>query len=110
MVTEKEKRLTAYHEAGHAVCTSYCPTQDPVHEISIIPRGMAGGYTMSLPEDDRGYLAKTAMQENIVTLLGGRMAELIVLDDISTGASNDLERATQIARSMVTRYGFSRCV
>lgn len=107
VVTEKEKRLTAYHEAGHAVCTYYCPTQDPVHEISIIPRGMAGGYTMSLPEDDRGYLAKTAMQENIVTLLGGRMAELIVLDDISTGASNDLERATQIARSMVTRYGFS---
>lgn len=107
VVTEKEKRLTAYHEAGHAVCTYYCPTQDPVHEISIIPRGMAGGYTMSLPEDDRGYLAKTAMQENIVTLLGGRMAELIVLDDISTGASNDLERVTQIARSMVTRYGFS---
>ena len=72
VVTEKEKRLTAYHEAGHAVCTYYCPTQDPVHEISIIPRGMAGGYTMSLPEDDRGCLAKTAMQENIVTLLGGR--------------------------------------
>ena len=107
VVNDKEKRLTAYHEAGHAVCTNYCPTQDPVHEISIIPRGMAGGYTMSLPEDDRGYMSKTAMQENIVTLLGGRMAELIVLDDISTGASNDLERATQIARSMVTRYGFS---
>ena len=107
VVNDKEKRLTAYHEAGHAVCTYYCPTQDPVHEISIIPRGMAGGYTMSLPEDDRGYMSKTAMQENIVTLLGGRMAELIVLDDISTGASNDLERATQIARSMVTRYGFS---
>ena len=107
VVNDKEKRLTAYHEAGHAVCTYYCSTQDPVHEISIIPRGMAGGYTMSLPEDDRGYMSKTAMQENIVTLLGGRMAELIVLDDISTGASNDLERATQIARSMVTRYGFS---
>ena len=107
VVNDKEKRLTAYHEAGHAVCTYYCPTQDPVHEISIISRGMAGGYTMSLPEDDRGYMSKTAMQENIVTLLGGRMAELIVLDDISTGASNDLERATQIARSMVTRYGFS---
>ena len=107
VVNDKEKRLTAYHEAGHAVCTYYCPTQDPVHEISIIPRGMAGGYTMSLPEDDRGYMSKTAMQENIVTLLGGRMAEMIVLDDISTGASNDLERATQIARSMVTRYGFS---
>ena len=107
VVTEKERRLTAYHEAGHAVCTYYCPTQDPVHEISIIPRGMAGGYTMSLPEDDRGYLSKKAMEENIVTLLGGRMAELLVLDDISTGASNDLERATQIARSMVTRYGFS---
>ncbi len=107
VVTEKDKRLTAYHEAGHAICTYYCPTQDPVHEISIIPRGMAGGYTMSLPEDDRGYMSKKAMEENIVTLLGGRMAELVVLDDISTGASNDLERATQIARSMVTRYGFS---
>ena len=107
VVTEKDKRLTAYHEAGHAVCTYYCPTQDPVHEISIIPRGMAGGYTMSLPEDDKGYVSKKAMEEIIVTLLGGRMAEYIVLDDISTGASNDLERATKIARSMVTRYGFS---
>ena len=108
VVTEKEKRLTAYHEAGHAVCTYYCPTQDPVHEISIIPRGMAGGYTMSLPEDDRGYLAKTAHAGEHCHPAGRPYGEkLIVLDDISTGASNDLERATQIARSMVTRYGFS---
>ncbi len=107
VVTEKEKRLTAYHEAGHAITHYYCKTADPVHEISIIPRGMAGGYTMSLPEKDQSYVTKTQMQEQIVTLLGGRVAELLVLDDISTGASNDLERATKTARSMVTRYGFS---
>ncbi len=107
VVTEKEKRLTAYHEAGHAVTHYYCKTADPVHEISIIPRGMAGGYTMSLPEKDQSYVTKTQMQEQIVTLLGGRVAELLVLDDISTGASNDLERATKTARAMVTRYGFS---
>ena len=107
VVTEKEKRLTAYHEAGHAITHYYCKTADPVHEISIIPRGMAGGYTMSLPEKDQTYVTKTQMQEQIVTLLGGRVAELLVLDDISTGASNDLERATKTARSMVTRYGFS---
>ena len=97
----------AAHEAGHAVATYYCETQDKVHEISIIPRGMAGGYTMSLPEEDRSYETRKGMQENIVTLLGGRIAEKLVLDDISTGASNDLERATKIARAMVTRYGFS---
>ena len=107
VVTEKEKRLTAYHEAGHAITHYYCKTADPVHEISIIPRGMAGGYTMSLPEKDQTYVTKTQMQEQIVTLLGGRVAELLVLDDISTGASNDLERATKTARAMVTRYGFS---
>ena len=107
VVTEKEKRLTAFHEAGHAVATYYCPTQDPVHEISIVPRGMAGGYTMSLPEKDKSYVSKKEMEENIVTLLGGRVSEEIFLEDISTGASNDLERATKIARSMVTRYGFS---
>ena len=107
VVTEKEKRLTAYHEAGHAITHYYCKTADPVHEISIIPRGMAGGYTMSLPEKDQSYVTKTQMQEQIVTLLGGRVAELLVLDDISTGASNDLERATKTARAMVTRYGFS---
>ncbi|HJA26112.1 MAG TPA: AAA family ATPase, partial [Candidatus Fournierella merdigallinarum] len=107
VVTEKEKRLTAYHEAGHAITHYYCKTADPVHEISIIPRGMAGGYTMSLPEKDQTYVTKTQMQEQIVTLLGGRVAELLVLEDISTGASNDLERATKTARAMVTRYGFS---
>lgn len=107
VVTEKEKRLTAYHEAGHAICTYKCETQDKVHEVSIIPRGMAGGYTMSLPEKDKTFVTKTEMSENIITLLGGRVAEKLILDDISTGASNDIERATNIARSMVTKYGFS---
>ena len=106
-VNEKDKRLTSYHEAGHAVVTYFCKTQDPVHEISIIPRGYAGGYTMSLPVEDRNYITKGYMEEELCTLLGGRVAEAIVLGDISTGASNDLERATKIARSMVTRYGFS---
>ena len=107
VVTENEKRLTAFHEAGHAVCTYHCKTQDPVHQVSIIPRGMAGGYTLSLPEHDRSYRSKTQMEEEIIVLLGGRVAEKLVLDDISTGASNDIERATDIAISMVTRYGFS---
>ncbi len=107
VVTENEKKLTAYHEAGHAICTYYCSTQDKVHQVSIIPRGMAGGYTLSLPEKDKSYVSKKEMRENIVVLLGGRVAEKIVLDDISTGASNDLERATSTARNMVTRYGFS---
>lgn len=107
VVLEKEKKLTAYHEAGHAICHYYCPTQDKVSEVSIIPRGQAGGYTMSLPEHDKSYSSKNEMSEEIVTLLGGRAAEKVVLDDISTGASNDLERATNIARSMVTKYGFS---
>lgn len=107
VVTEREKRLTSYHEAGHAITHYYCETADPVHEISIIPRGAAGGYTMSLPEEDKNYVTKKQMEDNIVTLLGGRVAEKLVLDDISTGASNDLERATAIARSMVMRYGFS---
>ena len=106
-VNEKDKRLTSYHEAGHAVVTYFCETQDPVHEISIIPRGYAGGYTMSLPVEDRNYVTKRFMEEELCTLLGGRVAEAIVLGDISTGASNDLERATRIARNMVTRYGFS---
>ncbi len=107
VVTENEKRLTAYHEAGHAVCTYYCPTQDRVHHITIIPRGSAGGFTMSLPDHDKNYRSKTEMEETLVVLLGGRVAEKVVLDDISTGASNDIERATNVARSMVTRYGFS---
>lgn len=107
VVSDKEKRLTAYHEAGHAITHYCCETADPVHEISIIPRGMAGGYTMSLPEDDKSFVTKTQMSEQLVTLLGGRVAEKLVLEDISTGASNDLERATAISRAMVTRYGFS---
>ncbi len=107
VVSEKEKRLTAYHEAGHAITTYFSETQDPVHEVSIIPRGMAGGYTLSLPEHDKSYRQRGEMREEIVVLLAGRVAEKLVLDDISTGASNDIERATKIARSMVTRYGFS---
>ncbi len=107
VVTEKDKKLTAYHEAGHAVCTYYLPTQDPVHQISIIPRGMAGGYTLSLPGEDKSYMTKREMNEEIVTLLGGRVAEKLVLEDISTGASNDIERATKVARNMIMRYGFS---
>ena len=107
VIYEDEKRLTAYHEAGHAVATYFCPTQDPVHEISIIPRGVAGGYTMSLPERDKSYILKTKMEESLVVLLGGRVAEAIVLGDISTGASNDIERATDTARNMVTKYGFT---
>ena len=107
VITPTEKKLTAYHEAGHAVCTYYCKTQSPVHQVSIIPRGMAGGFTMSLPEHDKSYMRKKEMQEELVVLLGGRVAESLMLEDISTGASNDIERATKIARSMVTRYGFS---
>lgn len=107
VISEKEKRLTAYHEAGHAITSFYLPTQDPVHQISIIPRGMAGGYTMSLPQEDRSYRLRGEMRESIISLLGGRAAESLVLDDISTGASNDIERATKIARDMVTKYGMS---
>ena len=107
VITDKDKKLTAYHEAGHAVVTYYCPTHDPVHQISVIPRGMAGGYTMSLPAEDRSYRSKTEMLEDIQVLLGGRVAEALVLEDISTGASNDIERATDIARKMVTKYGMS---
>ena len=105
--SNKEKRLVAYHEAGHAVVSKFLPTQDPVHEISIIPRGMAGGYTMYRPAEDKSFISKTEMEENIVSLLGGRVSEQLVLGDISTGASNDIERATQIAKSMCTKYGMS---
>ena len=107
VMSEKEKKLTAYHEAGHAVATYYCPTQDPVHQISIIPRGMAGGFTMSLPAEDKSYRSRKEMLEEIVVLLGGRVAEAIILDDISTGASNDIERATNLVFSMITKYGMS---
>ena len=104
---EHEKKLVAYHEAGHAVVSKFLPTVDPVHEISIVPRGMAGGYTMYRPTEDKSFMSKTAMEEQIISLLGGRVAEALILNDISTGASNDIERATQIARSMVTIYGMS---
>lgn len=105
--SEKENKLVAYHEAGHAVVSRYLETQDKVHQISIVPRGMAGGYTMYRPTEDKSFMSKTEMEENIVSLLGGRVAESLILNDISTGASNDIERATQIARSMVTKYGMS---
>lgn len=107
VVTEKDKKITAYHEAGHAVVQYNLKTQDPVHQISIIPRGMAAGYTLSLPEDDMNHMSKTKMEEEIVTLLAGRVAESIALDDVCTGASNDIQRATIIARDMITKYGFS---
>lgn len=105
--SEKENKLVAYHEAGHAVVSRFLPTQDAVHEISIVPRGMAGGYTMYRPTEDKNFMSKTEMEENIISLLGGRVAEKLILDDISTGASNDIERATKIAKAMVTQYGMS---
>ena len=108
--SDHEKKLVAYHEAGHAVVSKFLPTQDPVHEISIVPRGMAGGYTMYRPTEDKSFMSKTAMEEQIVSLLGGRVAEALILNDISTGASNDIERASQIARAMVTVYGMSERV
>ena len=106
-MTDKEKRLTAYHEAGHAVATYALSTQDPVHEISIIPRGMAGGYTMSIPTEDKSYKSRQEMLDDLVVLLGGRVAEALFIGDISTGASNDIERASDISRKMVTKYGMS---
>ena len=108
VMTDKEKKLTAYHEAGHAIATYYSPTQDPVHQISIIPRGMAGGFTMSLPSEDKSYRSRNEMLEEIVVLLGGRVAEALILGDISTGASNDIERATNLVFSMITKYGMSK--
>ena len=105
--SEKDKKLTAYHEAGHAVVSKYLPTQTDVKEVSIIPRGVAGGYTMYKSDEDKYYISKTEMKEKLIALLGGRAAEKLVLDDISTGASNDIEVATQIAREMVTKYGMS---
>ena len=107
VISDKDKRLTAYHEAGHAVVSRYLPTQTNVKEVSIIPRGIAGGYTMYKSNEDKYYISKTEMQEKLIALLGGRAAERLVLDDISTGASNDIEVATQIARDMVTKYGMS---
>lgn len=107
VMSDREKKITAYHEAGHAIVTYYCETQDPVHQISIIPRGLAGGYTMSLPKEDRSYRSKKEMEEDVVVLLGGRVSESLFLDDISTGASNDIDRATSIAHAMVTKYGMT---
>lgn len=107
IISDKDKKLTAYHEAGHAVVSRYLPTQTNVKEVSIIPRGVAGGYTMYKTNEDKYYISKTEMQEKLIALLGGRAAEKLVLDDISTGASNDIEVATQIARDMVTKYGMS---
>jgi len=107
VISEHEKKLTAYHEAGHALVTRLLPSQDPVHQVSIIPRGRAGGFTMSLPKEDKYYASRNEMLDELVVLLGGRVAEKLVLNDISTGASNDIERATDIARGMVTKYGMS---
>lgn len=108
--SDKEKKLVAYHEAGHAVVSKFLPTQDDVHQISIVPRGMAGGYTMYRPSEDKSFMSKSEMEENIVSLLGGRVAESLILNDISTGASNDIERASKIARDMVSKYGMSETV
>ncbi len=107
VITETERRLTAYHEAGHAITTWVRQKDDPVHQISIIPSGRAGGYTLSFPKEDRSYMSRSAMEDEIVTLLGGRVSEMLILGDISTGASNDIQRATSIARQMVTKYGMS---
>ena len=107
VISEEERRLTAYHEAGHAITSRLLPSQDPVHMVTIIPRGMAGGFTAYLPEEDRYYMTKKEMEDELVSLLGGRVAEALVLDDISTGAQNDIERATKLARRMVTHYGMS---
>ncbi|WP_432404935.1 ATP-dependent zinc metalloprotease FtsH [Wukongibacter sp. M2B1] len=108
VISEKDRKLTAYHEAGHAVVARLLPNTDPVHQVTIIPRGRAGGFTMILPKEDKYYMTKTEMEERIVHLLGGRVAEQLILHDISTGAQNDLQRTTDIARSMVTQYGMSK--
>ena len=107
VMSDREKKLTAYHEAGHAICFYACETQDPVHQISIIPRGFAGGYTMPLPTEDKSYNSKREMEEDIVVAMGGRVAEALIMGDISTGASNDIEKATKIATNMVVKYGMS---
>ena len=107
IITEKEKQILAYHEAAHALVARMTPGADPVHKVSIIARGMAGGYTLLLPEDDRTLISKSRFMARLAVFLGGRVAEELVFDDITTGASNDLEQATRIARSMVTHYGMS---
>ncbi|MBR4074789.1 MAG: zinc metalloprotease, partial [Firmicutes bacterium] len=110
VISEPERRLTAFHEAGHAVVAACLPNTDPVHQVTIMPRGRAGGFTMILPKEDKYYVTKTDMEEQLIHLLGGRVAEKLVLGDISTGASNDLERATAIARDMVSRYGMTEAL
>ena len=107
IVTEKDKKLVAYHEVGHAVVSKLLPNADPVHQVSIIPRGQAGGYTLTLPKEDKNYISRSELEDEVTMLLGGRVAEHLVLNDISTGASNDIQRASQIARKMVTEYGMS---
>lgn len=107
VITERERRITAYHEAGHALTSRVLPTQDPVQQVSIVPRGRAGGFTLNMPKEDKYYNTKQQMEEELIVLLGGRVAEKLIIDDISTGASNDIQRATDIARSMVTKYGMS---
>ena len=107
VISDREKKIVAYHEAGHAVVSYYLKNVDPLHKVSIIPRGRAGGYTLLLPKEDRNYATKSQMEDELVVLLGGRMAEVIVLTDVSTGAQNDLERATGMVRQMITRYGMS---
>jgi cell division protease FtsH len=110
VMTERERRLVAYHEAGHAIVAHLLPTVDPVHEVSIVPRGRAGGYTMILPKEDRFFMGKSELMDQVTHLLGGRVSEELVLNEISTGAQNDLERATQIARKMVMQYGMSSTI
>jgi cell division protease FtsH len=107
VITEKDRKITAYHEAGHAVLGKLLPNADPVHEVSIIPRGLAGGYTMHLPEEDRSHMQKSWLEDEMVMLLGGRVAEKLIIGDISTGAKNDIDRTTNIARKMVMEFGMS---
>ena len=107
VISDKDKRLTAYHEAGHALIGMLMPNADPVHKVSIIPRGRAGGYTLMLPKEDRNYATRSELTEQLRTLLGGRVAEAVVLEEISTGAQNDLERATDLARKMICEFGMS---
>ena len=107
VVRDKDKLITSYHEAGHAIVSYFLPTQDPVHQISIIPRGMAAGYTMYIPTDEKGHTSRNQILEQICSLLGGRAAEQLTQDDICTGASNDIQRATELARKMITKFGMS---
>ena len=107
IMSEKERQLTAYHEAGHALVGYFLPTTDPIHKVSIIPRGQMGGYTLALPLEDKHYATRTELQEDVIMFLGGRAAEAVALQEISTGARNDLERATKLVRKMVTEYGMS---